>query len=47
MNEIMEEYGSMLIGVPFGLLIIGLAVRLIFVGEFLGKVLFVLGNMAC
>ena len=47
MNEIMEEYGSILIGVPFVLIIIGFAFSLIFVGESLGKVLFVLGNMAC
>lgn len=47
MDEIMEEYGGLLIGVPVGILIIGIVAKLILSGGLLGELLTKLGNMAC
>ncbi len=47
MNEIVEEYGGLLIGIPVGIAVIGIAARLIFSGGLLGELLIKLGNMAC
>lgn len=47
MNEIMEEYGGLLIGIPAGVIVMGIVAKLIFSEGLLGTFIIELGNMAC
>lgn len=47
MDEIIEEYGGMLLGIFAGLAVIGIVAKLVFSGGMLGELLISLGNLAC
>jgi len=47
MQEILEEYGSSILGVLGGVTVIGILTKLLFSGGILGELLLLLGSMAC
>lgn len=47
MQELLEEYGSSVLGVLGGLAVIGILAKLLFSGGLLARLLLMLGTMAC
>lgn len=47
MDEVMREYGGLLLSVSAGAAIIGILAKLVFSGGMLSDLLIKLGNMAC
>lgn len=47
MDEIIEEYGGLILGIFAGLTVLGIAAKMVFSDGMLGDLLMELGNMAC
>lgn len=47
MEEIIKEYGGVMLGIFGGIAILGIFTKLVFSGGILGELLIKLGNMAC
>lgn len=47
MDEVMREYGGLILGVAAGVAVIGIVAKLVFSGGMLSDLLMKLGNMAC
>lgn len=47
MDEIIEEYGGLILGISAGLAVLGIAAEMVFSNGMLGELLMELGSMAC
>ncbi len=47
MDEIIEEYGGVILGIFAGIAVVGVVARLLGAGGMLREMILLLGNMAC